>query len=260
MLRCTACGSSICGRECAEKRWKQHRPECRRLQAVAFGEEYAREQDRSYRMINAAYDGDTMTVKRLQIELSVAVAGTKFAKAADAAMRTFLDFIDPRKECTAAYVAVQENHPKIIRLLHQLRADLNKPTRKTGSAPAVIAAQQGHEAMVRLLYDLGADIHRAAYRNARPIHSAAAMGNDKTVLILLLLRADVNVQDNVGCTPCWVAAAEGHTSVVSLLLDAKADPNLAVENYTTADMAHYQNHASTLELLLARGGRQDQTG
>ena len=45
--KCSACGSSICGRECAEKRWKQHRPECRRLQAVAFGEEYAREQDRS---------------------------------------------------------------------------------------------------------------------------------------------------------------------------------------------------------------------
>ena len=42
MLRCTACGSSICGRECAEKRWKQHRPECRRLQAVAFGEECCR--------------------------------------------------------------------------------------------------------------------------------------------------------------------------------------------------------------------------
>merc|ERR1712072_446206 len=73
MLRCTACGSSICGRECAEKRWKQHRPECRRLQAVAFGEEYAREEDRSYRMIHAAYEGDVRTIKRLQIELSVAV-------------------------------------------------------------------------------------------------------------------------------------------------------------------------------------------
>ena len=45
MLRCMACGSSICGRECAEKRWKQHRPECRRLQAVAFGEEYAKEEN-----------------------------------------------------------------------------------------------------------------------------------------------------------------------------------------------------------------------
>ena len=52
-LRCSACGSSICGVPCATERWKQHRPECRRLQAVAFGEEYARKEDRSYRMINA---------------------------------------------------------------------------------------------------------------------------------------------------------------------------------------------------------------
>ena len=75
-LRCTACGSSICGVPCATERWKQHRPECRRLQAVAFGEEYAREEDRSYRMINAAFKGDLSTVKRLQIELSAAVART----------------------------------------------------------------------------------------------------------------------------------------------------------------------------------------
>ena len=46
MMRCSACGSSICGVPCAEKWWKMHRPECRRLQAVAFGEEYAREEDR----------------------------------------------------------------------------------------------------------------------------------------------------------------------------------------------------------------------
>ena len=56
-------------------------------------------------MINAALDGDMRTVKRLQIELSVAVARKKFSKAADSAMRTFLDFIDPRKGGTAAYCA-----------------------------------------------------------------------------------------------------------------------------------------------------------
>ena len=54
MMRCMACGSSIRGRECAEKRWKQHRPECRRLQAVAFGEEYARNEDRGYRLAGKA--------------------------------------------------------------------------------------------------------------------------------------------------------------------------------------------------------------
>ena len=33
MLRCLACGSSICGVPGAEKWWEGHRPECRRLQA-----------------------------------------------------------------------------------------------------------------------------------------------------------------------------------------------------------------------------------
>ena len=46
-LRCSACGSSICGVPCATERWKQHRTECRRLQAVAFGDEYCRTQTRS---------------------------------------------------------------------------------------------------------------------------------------------------------------------------------------------------------------------
>ena len=72
MLRCMACGSSICGRECAEKRWKQHRPECRRLQAVAFGEEYARNEDRSHRLASAAHFGNVGAMRRLTIDLSVA--------------------------------------------------------------------------------------------------------------------------------------------------------------------------------------------
>ena len=61
-LRCSACGSSICGVPCATKLWRQHRPECRRLQAVAFGEEYARKEDRSYRMINATFQGDMRAI------------------------------------------------------------------------------------------------------------------------------------------------------------------------------------------------------
>ena len=112
-------------------------------------------------MINAALQGDLRTVKRLQIELSEAVAGTKFAKAADTAMRTFLDFIDPRMKWTAAFCAAEENHLKIIRLLHELRADLDKPNTAEGAPPANVAAQQGHTAMVQLLYNLGADVHRA---------------------------------------------------------------------------------------------------
>ena len=73
MLRCMACGSSICGRECATERWKHHRPECRRLQAVAFGEEYARNEERSYCLAAAAHFGDVGAIRRLSTDLSAAV-------------------------------------------------------------------------------------------------------------------------------------------------------------------------------------------
>ena len=118
MLRCTACGSSICGVPCAEKWWKRHRPECRRLQAVAFGEEYAREEDRSYRFTRFSMRGDVREMKRLTIGLSVAVARTKFVKSADEAMRAFVDFVDPRDIAGAVYGAAQVNRPEVVRLLH----------------------------------------------------------------------------------------------------------------------------------------------
>ena len=95
-MRCSACGSSICGVPCATRTWKKHRPECRRLQAVAFGEEYAREEDRGYRLAIAAVRGDIRLMKQLHTGLSVSVAQTKFSKAADAAMRAFVDFADER--------------------------------------------------------------------------------------------------------------------------------------------------------------------
>ena len=72
-MRCTACGSSICGVPCATKLWKKHRPECRRLQAVAFGEEYARTEDQAFRLARFALAGDVRTMKKLTIGLSVAV-------------------------------------------------------------------------------------------------------------------------------------------------------------------------------------------
>ena len=151
MLRCTACGSSICGVPCATERWKQHRPECRRLQAVAFGEEYARKDDSGMRLNYAALNGEKTTMRRITIGLTVAVSKTKIvAKAGDVAMRALVDFQDDRMVGTAAYSAAQENRFEAVRLLHELRADLGKPNTVEGATPANHAATKGHTSMVQL--------------------------------------------------------------------------------------------------------------
>ena len=109
-LRCMACGSSICGVPCATERWKQHRPECRRLQAVAFGEEYARKDDNGMRLNYAGLDGDISKMRRITIGLTIAVSKKKLvAKAGDAAMRALVAFHDNRMVATAAFSAAQEN-------------------------------------------------------------------------------------------------------------------------------------------------------
>ena len=146
------------------------------------------------------------------MEGGVADAGrSKFARAADVvAMRTFVDFLDPRRVGTATFGAAETNCLDAMRLLHELRADFDKPKTHDGGVPAGIAAGNGHTAMVQLLYDLGADINRArAGEGKRPIHSAAQNGHEKTALLLIALRAAVNAQDNEGRSPCWYAANGG---------------------------------------------------
>ena len=169
-----------------------HRVGCRQAQARRAGEEYAREGSRGHDFMYAALAGDMRKMRKLVDGLSAAVAKTKFANEADFAVRTFLDFVDPRDIATAAYCAAQENRPNAVRLLHEWRADLDKPNKAEGATPAGIAAQFGHTAMVQLLYGLSADVHRARNGGGRPIHDAARKGHDKIVLLLISLRADIS--------------------------------------------------------------------
>ena len=58
--------------------------------------------------MDAAQGGDLKYMQSLINGLSVAVSKTKFGKAAEHAIWTLVNFMDPRTGCTAAYAAAQD--------------------------------------------------------------------------------------------------------------------------------------------------------
>ena len=194
-------------------------------------------------------------MKTLATELSEAIARKKFAKAARAAVRTFVDFIDPRHVGTAVYAAGCANRLEAVRLLHEMRADLDKPaTDEAGATTAHIAAQQGHTAMVQLLYDLGADVHRAANTGDRPIHAAAQLGHDKILLLLISLRADIDSPGMIMRPPLMSATECGHVSTVRTLITAKCDVNRTDQDgFSAADVPLHLCGEKILQLLRDNG-------
>jgi len=162
-------------------------------------------------------------------KLSADVARTKFAKAAPAAVRKFVDFIDPRNIGAAVYSSADHRAYKAMKLLHSLGADLNvRTTNGEGAVAAGMAAQVGDTAMVRLLHELGADVQcRALIDGGLPIHASAQFGHSDTTAMLLELKSDPNVQDNEGRTPLWAASFRGHRIVIKTLITAGAKVNLA---------------------------------
>eukprot|EP01084_Bolivina_argentea_P070596 128372_1 len=90
------------------------------------------------------------------------------------------------KGFTALYVASQNNHTFIVKLLLQNGADVN-PTSIHGDTPLYIAAQCGHVEVVRVL-----------------------LSHPDT---------DIDYQNLTGITPLWAACKNNKTEVVELLLN-----------------------------------------
>ena len=54
-MKCAGCGAAICSTACANERWAEHKPICRGKQAGDFGREFARKENRGFRLERAAY-------------------------------------------------------------------------------------------------------------------------------------------------------------------------------------------------------------
>jgi len=172
---CPLCGAPICSDACMKAEWKTHRPKCMHRRADKVALEYAREENRGLELGWAAFHDDVKKIKKFTDGLTHAAAVAKFnPKMAGMAMKVFVDFIDKRDPCTAAYGAAQEGSNRALRMLAELNADLNLPTTdEMGGRPAHKAAENGRTSTIELLVTLRADIWLDGRGDGHsPLHSA----------------------------------------------------------------------------------------
>jgi len=123
------------------------------------------------------------------------------------------------------YLACQEGHIDIVRVLAALRADLNEPC-NTGTTPVYIASQNGHTDIVRMLAKLKVNVHQTC-NGTSPLYVASQEGHTDTVRALAELKGDVNKPRKHGTTPVYIASQCGHLDTVRLLAaELKADVNI----------------------------------
>eukprot|EP01084_Bolivina_argentea_P149007 260390_1 len=147
------------------------------------------------------------------------------------------------KGFTALYVASQNNHTFIVKLLLQNGADPNSAS-FAGVSPLYIAAFHGHLELVKVLLSYpDTDIDYQNSNGITPLYMACRQNYIEVVELLLhptnliddekednkqRKGANINLAKHDGCTPLWVASMRGNIECIELLIkyNAKIDtPN-----------------------------------
>lgn len=101
--------------------------------------------------------------------------------------------------------------------LHECHANVNEQN-EMGVTPVYIASQDGHEAMVRLLVEAGADVNICNRTKHAPLHEAVAGGHVAIAAYLMDHGADKQVVDAMGVTIWHEAAGHGSVAMLELLV------------------------------------------
>jgi ankyrin repeat protein len=158
------------------------------------------------------------------------------------------------------FLAAQDGHLEVVKVLLRYKADPNKTTTDTGDSPLQMAVQEKHPDVAELLLEHRANPNHASSVGATPLHLAAQLGDVPSAKRLLAAGADVNAlrTDKAGGSVLISAAQNGHTEVVKLLLAAEADPSLTITNtsITALDVAERKGHTNVIALLAHLPGYQ----
>ena len=131
---------------------------------------------------------------------------------------------------TALFMACLEGHIEVVQLLISFGASYSLGSPQTGAFPLFIACQQGFEEILKVLYSTMnreqryKETNRLCLDCTSPLYIAAESGYSNIVQTLLTNNANPNHQVDTGSTAIFAASQNGKIEVVRLLLEHKADP------------------------------------
>nr|XP_009667348.1 PREDICTED: ankyrin repeat and SOCS box protein 3 isoform X1 [Struthio camelus australis]XP_009667349.1 PREDICTED: ankyrin repeat and SOCS box protein 3 isoform X1 [Struthio camelus australis]XP_009667350.1 PREDICTED: ankyrin repeat and SOCS box protein 3 isoform X1 [Struthio camelus australis]XP_009667351.1 PREDICTED: ankyrin repeat and SOCS box protein 3 isoform X1 [Struthio camelus australis]XP_009667352.1 PREDICTED: ankyrin repeat and SOCS box protein 3 isoform X1 [Struthio camelus austra len=164
---------------------------------------------------------------------------------------------DPNEVTTEAttplFLAVENGHSGIVKLLLQYGANINGHHSWSGWNSLHQASFQGYTEIIKILLEKGANKECEDDFGITPLFVAAQYGKLESLRMLVSYGANINCQAKDKATPLLIAAQEGHAKCAELLLSKGADPNLYCneeEWQLPIHAAAEMGHKNILELLL----------
>jgi ankyrin repeat protein len=132
---------------------------------------------------------------------------------------------EPTQNQTALMWAAAEQHPRVLQILIEAKANLQART-KSGFTALHFAARAGGLESTKILLDAGVDVNIRAQPDGGSGSEARGRGAAPAGLGL---RGDITFP---GSTPLFVATVRGHVPLALFLLDHGADPNVMDAGFT----------------------------
>jgi hypothetical protein len=168
-------------------------------------------------------------------------------------LRTDINGNDEASGMFALRAAAENGHLATVRVILEIGADVNAQNGQDGSALQAASAK-GHEQVIKLLFDMGADVNAQGGQYGNALQAASAKGHEQVIKLLLDMGADVNAQGGQYGSALQAASAKGHEQVIKLLLDMGADVNVQGGQYGNAlEAASAKGHEQVIKLLLGMG-------